>query len=316
MTVYGYLRVSTDKQDCDNQKLGVEALAKRRGLVVDKWIEDDGVSGTKEPEKRALGGVLKKLKKDDVILCSELSRLGRKLFMIMRILEKAMSVGAHIFTEKENYELGDNVQSKVLAFAFGLVAELERDMISKRTKEALAAKRERGEKLGRAFGAKNKKHVIDNFSFEKFEKSYAKTFKVQIACKDCGISSTVMYSTPSISTKCKEIIQRLREERYLKNGCQNTPCPKKFSLKCQTALKSMGGIELKPIVRLSDFKVYETIESCWYDNFAGKARATVCNVKKLLKAIEDGDEFHGKFFEFKDFYDGVENDGNAAAETL
>ena len=213
MTVYGYLRVSTDKQDCDNQKVGVKALAKRRGLVVDKWIEDDGVSGTKEPEKRALGGVLKKLKKDDVILCSELSRLGRKLFMIMRILEKAMTVGAHIFTEKENYELGDNVQSKVLAFAFGLVAELEREMISKRTKEALARKRERGEHLGRAFGAKNKKHVVDSFDLKKFEKAYAKTFKVEIACKDCGISSGTMYSDKRLAAKCKEIIKKLWSER-------------------------------------------------------------------------------------------------------
>lgn len=305
MTVYGYLRVSTDKQDCDNQKIGVEELAKKQGVPIESWIIDDGVSGTKEPEKRKLGKLLKRIKSGDVIICSELSRLGRRLFMVISILEHCMKIGAKVLTVKDGYELSDNVQSKVLAFAFGLVAELERDMISKRTKEALAAKKARGEKLGRAFGAKNKIHKFDGFSFEKFEKAYAKTFKVKIACKDCGISATVMYSTPSISTKCKEIIQRLREERYLKNGCQNTPCPKRFSLKCQTALKSMGGMELKPIVRLSDFKVYETIESCWYDNFAGQARATVCNVKKLLKAIEDGDEFHGKFFEFKDFYDGV-----------
>ncbi len=188
MTVYGYLRVSTDKQDCDNQKIGVEALAKRRGLVVDKWIEDDGVSGTKEPEKRALGGVLKKLKKDDVILCSELSRLGRKLFMIMRILEKAMSVGAHIFTEKENYEL---------------VAELEREMISKRTKEAIAAKRKRGEKLGRTFGSKNKIHKYDDFSLKKFEKNYEKTFSLEKALKEQGMSVTYFYACFDVCNQTK-----------------------------------------------------------------------------------------------------------------
>ena len=193
MTVYGYLRVSTDKQDCDNQKLGVEALAKRRGLVVDKWIEDDGVSGTKEPEKRALGGVLKKLKKDDVILCSELSRLGRKLFMIMRILEKAMSVGAHIFTEKENYELGDNVQSKVLAFAFGLVAELEREMISKRTKEALQRRKQQGFLLGREKGKRNKRHVSDGFSIKKFLNDYKSNLSVEQCLKKQGRSTSWCY---------------------------------------------------------------------------------------------------------------------------
>ena len=81
--IYGYLRVSTDDQDCDNQKRGVLGLAEQRGLTVDKWIVDDGISETVEPEKRAFGKLMKKLKSGDVILASELSRLGRKLFMIM-----------------------------------------------------------------------------------------------------------------------------------------------------------------------------------------------------------------------------------------
>ena len=122
MTVYGYLRVSTDKQDCDNQKIGVEALAAKLGLPIESWIVDNGVSGTKEPEKRQLGKLLKKIKSGDVIICSELSRLGRKLFMVISILEHCMKVGAKVLTVKDGYELGDNVQSKVLAFAFGLVA--------------------------------------------------------------------------------------------------------------------------------------------------------------------------------------------------
>ena len=83
--IYGYIRVSTDKQDCENQKLGIERKAQELGVEIDKYIEDAGVSGTKEPNKRALGGCLKHLHADDVIICSELSRLGRKMFMIMRI---------------------------------------------------------------------------------------------------------------------------------------------------------------------------------------------------------------------------------------
>lgn len=159
--IYGYIRVSTDHQDCENQKLGIETKARSLGLTIDKYIEDAGISGTKEPEKRALGGCLKKLKPGDVIICSELSRLGRKLFMVMRILEHCMRVGACVYTVKDGYVLGDNIQSKVLAFAFGLSAEIERDLISQRTKEALAVRRASGQKLGREKGSKNKKHKLD-----------------------------------------------------------------------------------------------------------------------------------------------------------
>jgi len=158
---YAYIRVSTDKQDRENQRLGIENKAKRLGIIVDKYIEDFGISGTKEPESRALGGVLKKLKKGDVIICSELSRLGRKLFMIMRILEHCMRCGAIVYTIKDDYELGDNIQSKVLAFAFGLSAEIERDLISLRTKEALARRKQEGKKIGRQFGSKNSTYKLD-----------------------------------------------------------------------------------------------------------------------------------------------------------
>ena len=159
MTVYGYLRVSTDKQDCDNQKIGVENLACRLNLLIERWIVDDGVSGAKEPEKRKLGKLLKKIKSGDIIICSELSRLGRKLFMIISILEHCMKVGAKDLTVKDGYYLGVNVQSKVLAVTFGGVAELERVMISKRTKEALQRIKSQGRSLGRPKGRKNRKHV-------------------------------------------------------------------------------------------------------------------------------------------------------------
>lgn len=137
----------------------MENLACRLNLLIERWIVDDGVSGSKEPEKRKLGKLLKKIKSGDIIICSELSRLGRKLFMIISILEHCMKVGAKVLTVKDGYELGDNVQSKVLAFAFGLVAELEREMISKRTKEALQRIKSQGRSLGRPKGRKNRKHV-------------------------------------------------------------------------------------------------------------------------------------------------------------
>lgn len=188
--IYGYIRVSTDHQDCENQKLGIETKARSLGLTIDKYIEDAGISGTKEPEKRALGGCLKKLKPGDVIICSELSRLGRKLFMVMRILEHCMRIGACVYTVKDGYVLGDNIQSKVLAFAFGLSAEIERDLISQRTKEALAVRRAAGKTLGRQTGSKNKSHKLDGQAEtikrmlnNKIPKTrIAKKLKVSVSC--------------------------------------------------------------------------------------------------------------------------------------
>jgi len=146
--VYGYIRVSTDQQDTHNQKLGINSKAELLGTPIDEWISDDGVSGAKEPDDRLLGKLLKKINSNDTIIASELSRLGRKLFMIMRILEHCMKVGAKVYTVKDGYELGDNIQSKVLAFAFGLAAEIEREMIQMRTKEGLANKKLQGVLLG------------------------------------------------------------------------------------------------------------------------------------------------------------------------
>ncbi|MDR2490254.1 MAG: recombinase family protein [Spirochaetaceae bacterium] len=150
---FGYLRVSTDKQDENNQKTGVERKARLMGLEIDEYVIDSGVSGTKEPEKRNLGKLLEKAKSGDVIIASELSRLGRSLYMVMRILERLMKNEVKVITVKDNYELGNNITSKVLAFAFALAAEIERDMISQRTKEALRKKMAEGLLAGRPRGS-------------------------------------------------------------------------------------------------------------------------------------------------------------------
>lgn len=151
---YGYIRVSTDRQTVDNQRFEIERFCSKNGLAVERWIEET-ISGTKSPEKRLLGSLLSGAEKGDLIVCSELSRLGRSLFMIMSILNQLMLNGVRVWTIKDNYHLGDNIQSKVLAFAFGLSAEIERDLISQRTKEALARKRSEGVVLGRPIGRKS-----------------------------------------------------------------------------------------------------------------------------------------------------------------
>ena len=149
--IYGYIRVSSDKQTVENQRFEINNFCLREGMAIDGWIEET-ISGTKAYNKRQLGILLKRVQKDDLIICAELSRLGRNLFMIMEILNICMTKECRVWTIKDNYRLGEDIQSKVLAFAFGLSAEIERNLISQRTKEALARKKAEGVTLGRPKG--------------------------------------------------------------------------------------------------------------------------------------------------------------------
>lgn len=153
--IYGYIRVSTDKQTVENQRFEINNFCKNENINIDIWIEET-ISGTKKVGERKLGKLLKTLDNNDILICSELSRLGRSMFMIMSILNLCMDKGVKVWTIKDNYRLGDDLTSKVLAFAFGLSAEIERDLISRRTKEALAKKKTDGIKLGRPIGSKSK----------------------------------------------------------------------------------------------------------------------------------------------------------------
>lgn len=154
--IYGYIRVSTDKQTVENQRFEINRFCEKNVLVIDKWIEET-ISGAKKIEDRKLGKLLKRMKKGDVLICSELSRLGRNLLMIMGILNECMNRDIQVWTIKDNYRLGSDINSKVLAFAFGLSSEIERNLISQRTKEALARKRAEGVILGRPKGSKSSK---------------------------------------------------------------------------------------------------------------------------------------------------------------
>ena len=158
--IYGYVRVSTYKQTLENQKFEINNFCQNEKIKVEKWITET-ISGTKDFEERKLGKLLKKLKKGDILICSEISRLGRNLLQIMTILNFCMKKEAQVWTIKDNYRLGVDIQSKVLAFAFSLSAEIERNLISQRTKEALARLKANGQKLGRVLGSKNKKHILD-----------------------------------------------------------------------------------------------------------------------------------------------------------
>ena len=195
---YGYIRVSSDKQTVENQRFEIENFCKKENITIDGWIEET-ISGTQNYNKRELGELLKKVKKYDLIICAELSRLGRNLFMIMEILNVCMTKECKVWTIKDNYRLGEDIQSKVLAFAFGLSAEIERNLISQRTKEALARKKAEGVVLGRPKGRKSskvklsgKEEVIKVLLEEGVSKSeIARIFKVNRMTVDSFIKNHI-----------------------------------------------------------------------------------------------------------------------------
>ena len=190
--VYGYIRVSSDKQTVENQRFEVTNFCERNNLKIDGWIEET-ISGTKSYSKRALGTLLRRVNKDDLIICTELSRLGRNLFMIMEILNICMTKECRVWTIKDNYRLGEDIQSKVLAFAFGLSAEIERNLISQRTKEALARKKAEGIVLGRPKGRKTSHEARKLYGKETLIKELLKnkTSKRKIA-KICRVDRNTL----------------------------------------------------------------------------------------------------------------------------
>ncbi len=190
--IYAYVRVSTDKQTLENQEFEIKNFCAREKIIIDKW-EMETISGTKSFEKRKLGKLLKRLRKGDIMICSEISRLGRNLLQIMTILNICLNKEVQVWTIKDNYRLGADIQSKVLAFAFGLAAEIERNLISQRTKEALARIKASGRKLGRDFGCKNRQHILDGKEKEIMRLIEKGVSKTQIA-KIMGISTRTIYN--------------------------------------------------------------------------------------------------------------------------
>lgn len=155
MAVIGYIRVSSNKQTLEHQRFEIEQFAKSQGFAISTWIEEK-ISSRKALKNRKLGTLLDNIKENDILISCEISRLGRSLLEVMRILETCLNKNCQVWTLKENYRLGNDIQSKVLAFAFGLAAEIERNLISERTKSSLANLKASGKKLGRPLTAESK----------------------------------------------------------------------------------------------------------------------------------------------------------------
>ncbi|WP_291530195.1 master DNA invertase Mpi family serine-type recombinase [Bacteroides sp. UBA939] len=150
--VVAYLRVSTEKQFLANQREEILRFAKKNGLEIDKWYTET-VSGSVSSKERKLSGVLSRMQKGDTLIVTEISRLSRTLLEIMTILNSCIKKEVILYSTKEGYVFQNDINSKVLGFAFGLMAEIERNLISMRTKEALARRKQEGVILGRKKGS-------------------------------------------------------------------------------------------------------------------------------------------------------------------
>jgi DNA invertase Pin-like site-specific DNA recombinase len=147
----GYLRVSTNDQDLEKNKYDILNLANQKGLGSVDWIEET-VSGRVSWKARQIAYILDYLNEGDHLIVSELSRLGRSMLECMEILSIASQKGINIYAIKGNWQLDSTIQSKIVAMAFSIASEIERELISQRTTEALAAKKRTGAVLGRPKG--------------------------------------------------------------------------------------------------------------------------------------------------------------------
>lgn len=187
----GYIRVSTGKQNPENQRDEIQRFANEKSMEIDTWFEET-VSGKIAYRKRKLGRILKRMKSGDTLIVTEISRLSRSLTEIMSIMGYCLEKGINIYTTKERYTFDNSINSKVLCFAFGLVAEIERNLISMRTKEALALRKSEGVRLGRRSGTDVKMEVIRE-NEPKIERMLEEGMSVSMMCRKIGIARSTWY---------------------------------------------------------------------------------------------------------------------------
>lgn len=180
MTVYAYLRVSTDQQDTDNQKHGIIQYAKSNNLQKLQYIEDTA-SGAKHWKDRQLGELLEKATAGDLILFAEVSRIGRSTLQVLEFLQTAADRKVIIHIAKQQMIFDNSLNSRIIATTLALAAEIEREFISARTREALAKRKAAGHTLGRPKGSTNKKHKLDPHQKEIIQLLENKVSKAAIA---------------------------------------------------------------------------------------------------------------------------------------
>ena len=190
MAVVAYLRVSTEKQFLENQREEIVRFAEKNGLNIDRWYMET-VSGKVSTKERKLSGLLEKMRPGDSLIVTEISRLSRTLLEIMTILNSCIKKKVVLYSTKEGYVFQNDINSKVLGFAFGLMAEIERNLISMRTKEALARRKQEGKHLGRKKGDMPKMKLLRE-NRRQLLKAHQKGASCASLARKMGVSRTTM----------------------------------------------------------------------------------------------------------------------------
>lgn len=220
--IVAYLRVSTEKQHLKNQQDEIRRFAQSRGFTIDRWVTET-VSGRKNERDRKLGVLMRRLRPGDTLVVTELSRLSRTLTEIMSIMGLCLRRQIVLYSTKDGYAFDDSINSKVLCFAFGLVAEIERNLISMRTREALALRKAEGVVLGRRKGSytkfnvltENRQHVIRMLHQDKSVTDICKRFDLSRDTFD-----KFRRSYPSVQQALRE--KEMRRVRRFRSNCLQT----------------------------------------------------------------------------------------------
>lgn len=191
MAVIAYLRVSTEKQFLENQQEEIIRFAEKNGLDIDRWYMET-VSGKVSSKERKLAGLLNRMKRGDCLIVTEISRLSRTLLEIMTILNSCLKRGIVLYSTKEGYVFQNDINSKVLGFAFGLMAEIERNLISMRTKEALERRKKEGKHLGRKKGDAPKMDML-HANRMSLVRDYRRGKSCAELARRMGVSRTTMF---------------------------------------------------------------------------------------------------------------------------
>lgn len=189
--IVAYLRVSTGHQVLDNQKNEIEKYAKSKALKIDRYVMEV-VSGKTRGRDRKLGKLIRELNKGDMLIVTEISRLSRTLMDIMSIVGDLLRKDVSLYSIKDGYTFDDTINSKVLLFAFGLVAEIERNLISMRTKEALELRKRQGIKLGRKEGSFRKRNILEE-NWKRIDDAIEKGCSIASICRKYKVSYSTWY---------------------------------------------------------------------------------------------------------------------------
>lgn len=188
-----YLRASTDKQETNNQKLEILEFARKKEIKIDDYIELT-ISSRKTPKQRRIEELINRLNPSDTLIVTELSRLGRSTAEVIALINALVDTNIRVVILKQNLDICQHdMNSKIIITLFSLFGELERDLVSSRTKEALAAKRAQGQVLGKPKGTIQKSKFDPHV--EKIQELLGIGLSVRKIAKVLGYSNHIALNT-------------------------------------------------------------------------------------------------------------------------